>query len=64
MTRGELYTTPKGTTGRACRHPLHGDAGMVCYLETVGGGLVSVFGVDGMRRATSEEAQRYRREGG
>jgi hypothetical protein len=60
MVRGELYTTPKGMVGRACRHPYH-EAGSVGYIETADGDLWSVYGV-AVRRATATEARRFRRE--
>ena len=59
MIEGGLYATPKGTVGRACRHPLHGDAGRLAYIETAAGDLFAVR-VETMRPASPAEAQRYR----
>lgn len=41
MQEGGFYTTRNGTTGRACRHPLH-ECGMVGYLEKPTGELIGV----------------------
>lgn len=60
LQEGRFYTTPNGTTGRACRHPLH-ERGMVAYLETATGEIIAVF-PDTVRRASPSEVLRWNAE--
>jgi len=60
MQEGRFYTTPNGTTGRACRHPLH-ERGAVAYLEKPDGEIIGVF-PDTVRRASPSEIQSWRME--
>ena len=60
MTEGRFYTTPNGTTGRACRHPLH-ERGAVAYLEKPTGEIIGVF-PDTVRRAAPSEVLRWNME--
>ena len=60
LVNGKLYRTPRGTVGRACRHPLHAQ-GRVSYIWTVAGDLLAVC-PDKMRTATAAEVRKYRQE--
>ena len=60
LVNGKLYRTPRGTVGRACRHPLH-EQGAVAYIETASGDLLAVY-PDRMRTATAAEVRKYRQE--
>ena len=60
MVEGRFYTTPNGTTGRACRHPLH-ERGMVGYIEKPTGEIIAVR-PGTVRRASPIEVLRWNME--
>lgn len=60
MQEGRFYTTPNGTTGRACRHPLH-ERGAVAYLEKPTGEIIAVR-PGTVRRASPSEVLRWNME--